>query len=132
MSKPSILVVENDEHARMLYELMLELAGYHIFSIVNTDVEALELLNQSQALPDLIITEQYLRDSSPVAFLAVLRADPRYKAIPFVSLLAGWRDQIEQQLEEANLTLDPRAMINLRYGTKHIIGSIEYMLNQIP
>jgi DNA-binding response OmpR family regulator len=78
---PTILVVEDDADLRAMYRLGLESAGFAILEATSAGA-ALELARAE--LPQLVVADLLLGDSSGADLCRALRRDPQLRAIPIV------------------------------------------------
>jgi CheY-like chemotaxis protein len=88
VSKPSVLIVEDDEQIRETLGLILELEGYSVRSAANGQ-EALALLRESPT--SLIILDLMMPVMSGWEFLAEREKEESLAAIPVVVMTAGSR-----------------------------------------
>ena len=79
--KKKILVVEDEESLRLLYEEELKSEGYEVLTAGNGR-EAIELLETGK--PDLIILDIVMPQTDGVWFLKNLRAHPTKTKIPVI------------------------------------------------
>lgn len=84
-SKPSILVVEDDDSMRALLQFHLRAAGYRVTAAEDAAVAGRHIL---ACAPDLIIADIQLPYMSGLEFAAILLADSTLPAIPTVLISA--------------------------------------------
>jgi len=90
----TILIVDDDAGIRQLLVLFLEHKGYSAKTAVN-GLEALDQLQASQPLPQLILLDLMMPVMDGATFRQAQQADPRIAAIPVVVLSAA--ENIEAQ-----------------------------------
>src|SRR6516165_4861574 len=82
-----VLVVEDDHDVRVAVRLVLEDEGYQVDSVTDGR-RALEHLERSAQLPDLILLDLMMPGMDGWDFAARLRANPRLCSIPVVVVSA--------------------------------------------
>lgn len=82
----SVLVVDDDDDVREIVQLGLTGAGYRVRGAAN-GVEALDAL--ATEVPDLVLLDMMMPVMNGPEFLAAVRADPRYRALP-VLIVTAW------------------------------------------
>jgi two-component system, sensor histidine kinase and response regulator len=96
MTKPHLLIVEDDMHLLEGVRSVLEIEGYDITTAEN-GVQALKLLVDSDLNPDLIISDIMMPQMDGVQFLREVRKDQRWVQVPFIFLTArGEKADIHQ------------------------------------
>lgn len=94
MSKPTILVVEDDVHLVEGIRDILEVNGYEVLVATN-GLRGLEVLRQRPAPPDLILSDIMMPRMDGYEFLEAVREHKSWISIPFIFLTAkGERDDI--------------------------------------
>ena len=83
--RPTILVVEDDQHIRGALSGLLATLGYRLLMAASAE-QALDALNVVS--PDLVLTDVHLGAMSGIELCARLKADPRYELMPVVILTA--------------------------------------------
>jgi DNA-binding response OmpR family regulator len=78
---PTILVVEDDPDTRAMYRLGLESAGFEILEATSA-AAALDLAHAR--VPQLVVADLLLSDSSGADLCRALRRDPLLRAVPIV------------------------------------------------
>lgn len=119
MSNKIILIVEDDKDIRdNLYEL-LELEGYSVRTAANGKV-ALEILDNSQHLPNLIFLDLMMPIMDGRTFLAKMREVSEFKSIPVVVISAA-REEIQEEIAEfmkKPLDLDQVLIASAKYNNQ--------------
>jgi CheY-like chemotaxis protein len=82
---PLVLVVVDDTHLRQGIGEILELEGYEVATARN-GLDGLDLLCDTCLVPDLIVSDIVMGKMNGYEFFAVVRAERRWAAIPFVFL----------------------------------------------
>ncbi len=95
MSKPHILIIDDDPNSTRLLALLLKREGYDV-TTHNSPVEALKWLRLPGNHPDLIISDLNMPDMSGHEFTRQVRQDPAFTYTPIVMLTA--QDQMEQKV----------------------------------
>lgn len=101
MSKQSLLLVDGDPRSLRVLEVSLKKAGFNVTTAIN-GADALEKI--ALALPDLILAETKLDGVDGFALCQRLKANPAWKAIPFVFLTA--QTEIEHKIKGLELGCD--------------------------
>ena len=94
MPKTRILVVEDDDDARMMYAIMLQSWGYDVVE-ATTGKEGVSAAQTS--VPDLILLDIMMPDMDGYEVCRELRTDPRFHTVPiiFLSALDAMDDRIK-------------------------------------
>ncbi|MDF1515259.1 MAG: response regulator [Anaerolineae bacterium] len=94
MSKIRILVVEDDDDARMMYAIMLRSWGYDVIE-ATTGKEGISAAQSN--IPDLIMLDIMMPDLDGYEVCRQLRTDARFHAVPiiFLSALDAMDDRIK-------------------------------------
>jgi CheY-like chemotaxis protein len=83
----SIFLVEDDQDDQYFFmEAMSEMKGSTLYAIANNGREAIDRLNSSVKLPDIIFTDINMPKLNGIDFLKELLKSPRLKKIPVVVL----------------------------------------------
>lgn len=82
-TKQTILVVEDEELLREAIVKKLTLSGIAPISC-SSGKEALSYLSQALTLPDAIWLDYYLKDMNGIEFMAALKKNNRFVAIPVI------------------------------------------------
>ncbi len=85
MAKARILVIEDDDDARMMYAIMLRSWGYEILE-ATTGHEGVKVAQRQK--PDLILLDVMMPDIDGYTVCNKLRADPQFRAVPILFLTA--------------------------------------------
>ncbi len=94
MPKTRILVIEDDDDARMMYAIMLRSWGYEVVE-ATTGREGVGAAQKS--IPDLILLDIMMPDMDGYEVCRQLRIDPRFHTVPimFLSALDAMDDRIK-------------------------------------
>jgi signal transduction histidine kinase len=96
MSKPQILVVEDDRHLIEGIREILEINGYEVMTANNGEA-GLEILRSCAKPPDLIVSDIMMPRMDGYEFCQEVRSRDRWAVIPFIFLTAkGERDDIKR------------------------------------
>jgi len=101
MARQNLLIVDSDLRNRRVLEVSLRKAGFSITAAESAE-EALEFV--AHAEPDLIISDTQLPSEDGFAFCTKLKANPRWKQIPFIFLTSD--KSIEQKVRGLELGVD--------------------------
>jgi CheY-like chemotaxis protein len=91
MKKPKVLVVEDNDDSRALYDLVLTRAGFEVKGAVDGEA-ALEMLDECD--PDLLITDIHTPNLSGIELIRRLRADEKWAWLPIIAVTAFGPDQL--------------------------------------
>src|SRR5258708_1605247 len=86
-TRPTILVVEDNEDLRENAVLVLTLEGYSVVSAVDGQ-DALELLSAGEGHPDLIVSDIAMPRLDGYGFFEAVHNNPSLRTIPFIFLTA--------------------------------------------
>lgn len=94
MPKARILVIEDDDDARMMYSIMLRSWGYEIIE-ATTGGEGIRVAKKQK--PDLILLDVMMPDMDGYRVCDQLRIDPEFQVVPilFLSALDAMDDRIK-------------------------------------
>ncbi|MDX1294622.1 MAG: response regulator [Sulfurimonadaceae bacterium] len=92
-----VLLLDDDENARVLQSTILESDGYEVITAVNGK-EGLERLEE--VVPDIIISDILMPEMDGFEFGMQVKRDDRFKEIPFVFYSAQYTDEQDQALVE--------------------------------
>lgn len=101
MARQNLLIVDSDVRNRRVLEVSLRKAGFSITAAESAE-EALEFV--AHAEPDLIISDTALPSKDGFAFCTQLKANARWRAIPFIFLTSD--KSIEQKVRGLELGVD--------------------------
>ena len=96
-----LLVVDSDANNLYLTSMLLQRLDYHICSS-KTAAEAREMA--AVAVPALIITAHYLKDSTSLELMNKLKEDPRLRSVPVIVLIPEGDLVGERQCRDAGVT----------------------------
>jgi DNA-binding response OmpR family regulator len=94
-SKPSVLLVEDDDDSRNVISCVLEQELFSV-DVASGGHEALEMLYES--MPDLIISDVMMPTMGGLELLQRLRSDKRLRDIPVLMLTANGSQEAELKL----------------------------------
>jgi CheY-like chemotaxis protein len=83
LSKPLILIVEDDVDQRSIVEMVLKESDYEVLT-ASDGIEALRVLGRSR--PDLIISDLMMPNLDGAEFVKRLKSDKRFNSIPVLIL----------------------------------------------
>ena len=121
MSQYTVLSIDDDESARVLFEIMLKRSGFNVVQAVDAD-DALEKLEGF--MPDLIMTDIQLPGMNGIELTEVLRQRPELDNTAIVILSAF---QSQTMIEDASkagadhFIKKPLAMVGLNEKLSTII-----------
>jgi two-component system, cell cycle response regulator DivK len=95
-----ILVVEDDHDTRMIWGTILEHHGYTV-NVATDGPEGVRLAQEQP--PDLIIMNLSMPKLDGISATALLRQDPRTRAIPIIACTGFVREDGEDQAEDAGV-----------------------------
>jgi CheY-like chemotaxis protein len=98
---PSILTIEDNPFFARVYKAVLTSIGCRTLQS-GTVGGALDLLMFEQ--PDLVIVDVRLADGSGLEVIRSMRANPRYRETPIITITTGGNDAAEQAAFEAGTT----------------------------
>ncbi|HZS01061.1 MAG TPA: response regulator [Chloroflexota bacterium] len=99
-SRPTILVVEDEEPVQQLVADLLDGEGYHVV-VADDGAQALALAHADR--PDLVLTDLMMPVMDGVELCRRLRADERTRQVPIVIMTAAGRNQSEAARADAYL-----------------------------
>ncbi|MCG3160843.1 MAG: Chemotaxis protein CheY [Acidobacteria bacterium] len=91
MKRLMILVVEDNDDSRALYDLVLSRAGFEVKGAGDSEA-ALEMLDDLQ--PDLLITDIHMPNLSGIDLIRHIRADEKWVSLPIIAVTAFGPDQL--------------------------------------
>jgi CheY-like chemotaxis protein len=97
-SRPTILVVEDEEPVQQLVADLLDGEGYHVL-VADDGLQALALIHTTS--PDLVLTDLMMPGMNGVELCRRLRADERTRQVPIVVMTAAGRGQSEAARADA-------------------------------
>lgn len=122
-----LLVVDDDEHIRVLLSRMLGPTGYVIEEAASAE-EALVKLDANP--PDLILLDMGLPGKSGMAIIPIIRSDPRYRLTPIVMITgaatparkveaidAGVTEFLSKPFSRVELAARVRSLLAFKYAT---------------
>jgi CheY-like chemotaxis protein len=117
----TVLVVDDEPNIARLVEVNLEEAGYQVKTAVN-GANALEVLEQGGV--DMVVCDIMMPVMDGYELLNKLRADDRYKGLPFVALTA--KTQYQDIFEGWQKGVD--SYITKPFQPEQLLGEIEGIL----
>lgn len=97
----NILVVDPDEHSRLMMEVSLKQEKINVFTVKNSS-EAFEVLKDKSI--DLILTEVIFENEAPFYFAENLKVDPDYSTIPLVFITKA--REVDYKIKGLELSAD--------------------------
>jgi CheY-like chemotaxis protein len=97
-TRPTILVVEDEEPVQQLVVDLLDDEGYHVL-VASDGAQALALVRAER--PDLVLTDLMMPVMSGVELCQRLRADERTRQVPIVVMTAAGRGQSDAARADA-------------------------------
>jgi len=97
MQNPSVLIIEDEPGTVEMYRIVLEIEGYRVrvAYTISTAISALE-----EEIPDLVLLDVVMRDSSGLDLCRKIREDPKLAHIPVVIVSnLGSKDHIDAGME---------------------------------
>lgn len=83
----NILLLEDDKIEVMKFErTLVTLESEHNLQVANNGEEAIQMLNDTQELPDLILLDLNMPKLNGIEFLSIIKSDPKLNHIPTVIL----------------------------------------------
>lgn len=123
MTKPFILVVEDEESLSLLVKYNLEKAGFEVSCAFNGD-EALDLIDKK--IPDLIVLDWMLPEMSGIEVCREIRSLEYTKDVPIIMLTA--RSQEDDRLKGFNSGADD--YMTKPFSPKELIARIKSVLRR--
>lgn len=97
MEYPSVLIVEDEPGTVEMYRIVLEIEGYRVrvAYTISTAISALE-----EEIPDLVLLDVVMRDSSGLDLCRKIREDPELAHIPVIIVSnLGSQEHIDAGME---------------------------------
>ncbi len=97
MEHPSVLIIEDEPGTVEMYRIVLEIEGYRVrvAYTISTAISALE-----EEIPDLVLLDVVMRDSSGLDLCRKIREDPELTHIPVVIVSnLGSKEHIDAGME---------------------------------
>jgi DNA-binding response OmpR family regulator len=97
MQNPSVLIIEDEPGTVEMYRIVLEIEGYRVrvAYTISTAISALE-----EEIPDLVLLDVVVRDSSGLDLCRKIREDPELAHIPVVIVSnLGSQEHIDAGME---------------------------------
>ena len=126
MTRPYVLLVEDNAQNRYLATYLLESGGYEVAS-VTTGAEALESVRHRR--PDLLLTDINLPEMDGYELGRRLRADPQFRDLPMIAvtsfamagdrqkvLAIGFTGYLEKPINPETFLADIRRQLNEQRG----------------
>ncbi|MGJ3238415.1 MAG: response regulator [Anaerolineae bacterium] len=98
MGDYTVLSIDDDQSARVLFQIMLKRVGFEVIQAEDAD-EALEKL--ATITPDLIITDIQLPGTSGIELTRILRTRPEFDQTAIIVLSAFQSEETIQQALDA-------------------------------
>jgi len=100
MRRLKILLVEDDEGARLLYIYMLAVAGYKVIAVRN-GLEAFAEIQVNR--PDVIVTDIAMPGFSGLDLIAAVRSNEEFADLPVVAI-TSFGEKLREQARAAGAT----------------------------
>jgi two-component system phosphate regulon response regulator PhoB len=123
MTKPFILVVEDEESLSLLVKYNLEKAGFEVACAFNGD-EALDMIDKK--IPDLIVLDWMLPEMSGIEVCREIRTLEYTKDVPIIMLTA--RSQEDDRLKGFNSGADD--YMTKPFSPKELVARIKSVLRR--
>jgi CheY-like chemotaxis protein len=117
----TVLVVEDNPQFRALISEFLVFAGYAVISTVNA-IEALNILHQTDPIPNMIITDIKMAPMDGCEFLRVVRN--QWEKIPIVMMSTS----VSFEISCPDLALKPEAYMTKPFSYEELIRVIQSIL----
>jgi CheY-like chemotaxis protein len=118
-----ILIVEDSQDIRILIKKLLEQQGYFVIEATNGK-QALELLQNTNRLPHLIIFDLMMPDINGYEFRKQQRGDPKIANIPVLVISA------DSRIPAAELGIDPKAAIKKPFDIGQFLDVVESLIGR--
>jgi CheY-like chemotaxis protein len=100
MRRLKVLLVEDDDGARLLYSYMLAVAGYKVKAVQN-GLEAFAEIQVNR--PDVIVTDIAMPVLSGLDLIVAVRSDEEFAALPVVAI-TSFGEKLREQARAAGAT----------------------------
>jgi two-component system, cell cycle response regulator DivK len=100
MRRLKVLLVEDDEGARLLYSYMLAVAGYKVNAVQN-GLEAFAEIQVNR--PDVIVTDIAMPVLSGLDLIVAVRSDEEFADLPVVAI-TSFGEKLREQARTAGAT----------------------------
>lgn len=114
-----ILIVEDNADLRRVLTEILQFEGFEVFS-ASSGESALQLLETSPTVPQLIMTDILMDGMDGCAFLSAVRADTRWRTVPVI-FLSGQK-ALRDVCGETGLT--PDGYVEKPFGIAELVQTI--------
>lgn len=118
-----ILVVEDEPAVQSLLQMVLTQAGFRVKTVGSVEAARPEL---SKALPDVLIVDWMLPQTSGVAFIEQLRHDERTRELPIILLTA----KVTLQDKEQGLNDGADDYITKPFSPRELVARIKALLRR--
>jgi two-component system alkaline phosphatase synthesis response regulator PhoP len=123
MTKPRILVVDDDRSITKVVRSYLEQAGFDVLT-ANEGTAALRLLRTEQ--PDLLVLDLMLPDHDGMEITRILRADAALAAMPIILLTA----RVEDTDKIVGLELGADDYITKPFNAREVVARVRALLRR--
>ncbi|HEU5087177.1 MAG TPA: response regulator transcription factor [Roseiflexaceae bacterium] len=123
MTKPRILVVDDDRSITKVVRSYLEQAGFDVLT-ANDGMAALRLLRTEQ--PDLLVLDLMLPDHDGMEITRILRADAALAAMPIILLTA----RVEDTDKIVGLELGADDYITKPFNAREVVARVRALLRR--
>lgn len=123
-AKRIIMIVDDDEMIRLLVRTTFQKANYEVLTAVD-GIQAMALLEQN--LPDVIISDILMPGMGGIELCRTIRADSRYRMIPFMFL--SIKDTLPEKIRGIEAGAD--GYIPKPFNPKELIVRVEMLLRTV-
>ncbi len=123
MAKPSLLLVDSDTKSLRVLEVSLKKAGYNVTCAMN-GFDGLQKVETS--VPDLIIADTQLPELNGFEFVARLKQNPEWAAIPFIFLAS--ESDVEDKIRGLELGIED--YLTKPFYIKEIVTRVKILLQK--
>lgn len=118
-----VLMIEDDEMHRQMYDLQFKRAGYTYFSSVESGQGGLELMRKNR--PDLLLLDMVLEDMDGLEVLRNMRAEEKLSDIPVI-VLSNMREK--DKGSEARELGAVDYLLKARFLPREVVAYVEQWL----
>ncbi len=122
MSKPLVLVVEDETHIQRLIKMVLEKAGFDVVT-ADTGEQALQKVN-GEKIPDLVLLDILMPGIDGLQVLRVMKSTAQTKSIPVVLLTALAQENVVIQ----GVKLGAKDYIRKPFHPKELVSRVRKVL----
>jgi two-component system cell cycle response regulator DivK len=119
---PRILLVEDDDAARIGYAELLQVQGFTVDAVA-TGADALAVA--TRVGPDIIITDVRLPDTDGLSLAEQLRQQPAMAEVPIIAVTAYWSPESRARARAAGVS----AFLLKPSAPAHVLAEIQRVLS---